>query len=133
MAPQRGGAGPEIGRGVDQVRDLRETVRYAPQRDRFRIAITVGWGSSHLHSTGQMHKGGPISGLFIQVIGDDREDLAIPGAGYGFSTLKAVQALGSFGPEAKAAIPALTALLEPGTPGRLKSAAEDALKCIRGK
>jgi RpiB/LacA/LacB family sugar-phosphate isomerase len=63
-------------------------------RDRLRIATTVGWGPSYLHSTGQMHKGGPTSGLFIQVTGDDREDLAIPGSGYGFSTLKAAQALG---------------------------------------
>jgi hypothetical protein len=63
-------------------------------RDRLRIATTVGWGPSHLHSTGQMHKGGPTSGLFVQITGDDREDLAIPGAGYGFSTLKAAQALG---------------------------------------
>src|SRR6185369_7860894 len=63
-------------------------------RDRLRIATTVGWGPRYLHSTGQMHKGGPTSGLFIQITGDDREDLAIPGAGYGFSTLKAAQALG---------------------------------------
>jgi transaldolase/glucose-6-phosphate isomerase len=63
-------------------------------RDRLRIATTVGWGPSYLHSTGQMHKGGPTSGLFIQVTGDDREDFAIPGSGYGFSTLKAAQALG---------------------------------------
>ena len=63
-------------------------------RDRLRVATTVGWGPACLHSTGQMHKGGPSSGLFIQITGDDREDLAIPGAGYGFSTLKAAQALG---------------------------------------
>ena len=63
-------------------------------RDRLRIATTVGWGPRYLHSTGQLHKGGPTSGLFIQITGDDREDLAIPGAGYGFSTLKAAQALG---------------------------------------
>lgn len=63
-------------------------------RDRLRVATTVGWGPACLHSTGQMHKGGPASGLFIQITGDDREDLAIPGAGYGFSTLKAAQALG---------------------------------------
>jgi RpiB/LacA/LacB family sugar-phosphate isomerase len=63
-------------------------------RDRLRIATTAAWGPRYLHSTGQMHKGGPASGLFIQVTGDDREDLAIPGAGYGFSTLKAAQALG---------------------------------------
>ena len=63
-------------------------------RDRLRVATTVGWGPACLHSTGQMHKGGPASGLFIQITGDDREDLGIPGAGYGFSTLKAAQALG---------------------------------------
>jgi RpiB/LacA/LacB family sugar-phosphate isomerase len=63
-------------------------------RDRLRIATTVGWGPRYLHSTGQLHKGGPTSGLFIQITGEDREDLAIPGAGYGFSTLKAAQALG---------------------------------------
>ncbi len=63
-------------------------------RDRLRIATTFGWGPRYLHSTGQMHKGGPTSGLFIQITGDDREDLAIPGAGYGFTTLKAAQALG---------------------------------------
>jgi len=63
-------------------------------RDRLRIATTVGWGPRYLHSTGQLHKGGPTSGLFIQITGEDREDLVIPGAGYGFSTLKAAQALG---------------------------------------
>jgi RpiB/LacA/LacB family sugar-phosphate isomerase len=63
-------------------------------RDRLRIATTIGWGPQYLHSTGQLHKGGPTSGLFIQITSDDREDLAIPGAGYGFSTLKAAQALG---------------------------------------
>lgn len=63
-------------------------------RDRLRVATTVGWGPRYLHSTGQLHKGGPTSGLFIQITGDDREDLAIPGAGYGFSTLKSSQALG---------------------------------------
>ena len=63
-------------------------------RDRLRIATTVGWGPRYLHSTGQLHKGGPTSGLFIQITGDDREDLAIPGAGYGFTTLKGAQALG---------------------------------------
>ena len=63
-------------------------------RDRLRIATTVGWGPRYLHSTGQLHKGGPTSGLFIQITGEDREDLAIPGAGHGFSTLKAAQALG---------------------------------------
>jgi hypothetical protein len=75
----------------DAARALQE-IRIA-LRDRLRIATTVGWGPRYLHSTGQLHKGGPTSGLFIQITGEDREDLPIPGAGYGFTTLKAAQAL----------------------------------------
>jgi RpiB/LacA/LacB family sugar-phosphate isomerase len=63
-------------------------------RDRLRIATTLGFGPRYLHSTGQLHKGGPPTGLFIQITGADRDDLAIPGAGYNFSTLKTAQILG---------------------------------------
>jgi RpiB/LacA/LacB family sugar-phosphate isomerase len=63
-------------------------------RDRLRIATTLGFGPRYLHSTGQLHKGGPPNGLFIQVTGDDKDELPVPGAGYDFSTLKAAQALG---------------------------------------
>jgi RpiB/LacA/LacB family sugar-phosphate isomerase len=75
----------------DAARALQE-IRVA-LRDRLRIATTVGWGPRYLHSTGQLHKGGPSSGLFVQITGEDREDVAIPGAGHGFTTLKAAQAL----------------------------------------
>jgi RpiB/LacA/LacB family sugar-phosphate isomerase len=63
-------------------------------RDRLKLATTVAFGPRYLHSTGQLHKGGPPNGMFIQITGEDKEDMAIPGAGYGFSTLKAAQALG---------------------------------------
>ena len=63
-------------------------------RDRLRIPTTLGFGPRYLHSTGQLHKGGPPSGLFIQITVEDTEELSIPGAGYDFSTLKAAQALG---------------------------------------
>ena len=63
-------------------------------RDRLKLATTVAFGPRYLHSTGQLHKGGPPNGVFIQLTGDDKDDMAIPGAGYGFSTLKAAQALG---------------------------------------
>lgn len=76
---------------ADTARGLQE-IRVA-LRDRLRIATTVGWGPRYLHSTGQLHKGGPTSGLFVQLTGEDREEVAIPGAGYGFGTLKAAQAL----------------------------------------
>jgi len=65
-----------------------------PLRDRLKIATTVSFGPRYLHSTGQLHKGGQPNGLFVQITGEDREDMAIPGMGYGFSTFKAAQALG---------------------------------------
>jgi len=63
-------------------------------RDRLKVATTVAYGPRFLHSTGQLHKGGPATGLFLQITADDPDDPAIPGAGYGFGTLKAAQALG---------------------------------------
>ena len=63
-------------------------------RDRLRVATTVGLGPRFLHSTGQLHKGGPDTGVFVQVVGDDPQDVPIPDAGYGFSTLKRAQADG---------------------------------------
>jgi transaldolase/glucose-6-phosphate isomerase len=63
-------------------------------RDRFHIATTVGYGPRFLHSTGQYHKGGPNTGLFLQLTVDDPEDLPIPGAPYSFGILQQAQALG---------------------------------------
>jgi transaldolase/glucose-6-phosphate isomerase len=59
-------------------------------------AVTKGLGPRYLHSTGQLHKGGPDTGLFVQVVDDLGEELAIPGRPYGFRTLIACQALGDF-------------------------------------
>ena len=59
-----------------------------------QVATTLGYGPRFLHSTGQLHKGGPNSGVFIQVTADDAEDLAIPDEPYTFGVLKAAQALG---------------------------------------
>ena len=54
----------------------------------------LGYGPRFLHSTGQLHKGGPDKALFVQLTVDDPEELPIPGEAYGFSTLKQAQALG---------------------------------------
>jgi len=62
-------------------------------RDRMRVATTLGWAPRSVHSTGQLHRGGPPSGLYIQLVGEDDDKLAIPGAGYDFSTFRAAQAL----------------------------------------
>ncbi len=63
-------------------------------RDRTRLATTVGYGPRYLHSTGQLHKGGPPTAILALLAGDDAEDAAIPGEPYGFATLKMAQALG---------------------------------------
>ncbi len=63
-------------------------------RDAFKIATTVGFGPRFLHSTGQEHKGGPNTGVFLQITADEPFDLQIPGMHVGFRTLIAAQALG---------------------------------------
>ena len=63
-------------------------------RDVTRLATTAGYGPRFLHSTGQLHKGGPPVGLFLQVVERDAVDAEVPGESYGFSTLKQAQALG---------------------------------------
>jgi glucose-6-phosphate isomerase len=65
-------------------------------RDRTHCATTVGYGPRFLHSTGQLHKGGPDTGVFFQIIANDAVDFAIPGEPYTFSILKQAQALGDF-------------------------------------
>jgi transaldolase/glucose-6-phosphate isomerase len=64
-------------------------------RDAFRVATTVGFGPRFLHSTGQLHKGGPPTGVFLQITADPPIDLQIPGM-VGFRTLERAQALGDF-------------------------------------
>jgi transaldolase/glucose-6-phosphate isomerase len=66
----------------------------AALRDATRLACTFGFGPRYLHSTGQLHKGGPNRGLFIQLTATGGEDLPIPGRPYGFQTLLAAQARG---------------------------------------
>ncbi|HEY6118004.1 MAG TPA: bifunctional transaldolase/phosoglucose isomerase [Candidatus Dormibacteraeota bacterium] len=58
------------------------------------IATTAGYGPRFLHSTGQLHKGGPRTGLFLQIVQEDAKDVAIPGQPYSFSVLKQAQAIG---------------------------------------
>jgi transaldolase/glucose-6-phosphate isomerase len=65
-------------------------------RDATRCATTTGYGPRFLHSTGQLHKGGPASGVFLQITAGDKRDVEIPGEPFTFSTLKQAQALGDF-------------------------------------
>ena len=77
---------PAIGQALDALRrGVMET---------HRIATTMGYGPRFLHSTGQLHKGGPGSGLFLQLTGDHAQDLAIPNAPFTFGVLADGQAVG---------------------------------------
>ena len=65
-------------------------------REQTRLAVTGGFGPRFQHSTGQLHKGGPNSGLFVQIVSDTPTDLEIPDAGMSFGTLIRSQALGDY-------------------------------------
>jgi hypothetical protein len=81
---------------------LQPSERFDEAIDRLRIAVrdatkattTFGYGPRFLHSTGQFHKGGPATGIFLQLVHDGAEDVEIPRAGYTFGTLKNAQATG---------------------------------------
>lgn len=75
----------------DQFQELRTELR-----DKTKCAVTIGYGPRFLHSTGQLHKGGPDTGVFFQIIANDQTDFPIPGEPYTFSILKQAQALGDF-------------------------------------
>jgi hypothetical protein len=71
----------------------------APLVERARATgcvVTVGLGPRYLHSTGQLHKGGPDTGLFVQVVDDTRLRVPIPGRTYGFARLIRAQAAGDY-------------------------------------
>ena len=78
--------GPSVRDAFD---DLRRRVM-----DRYGIATTVGYGPRYLHSTGQLHKGGPNTALCLQVAAESEADLPVPGEPYSFGVLARSQALG---------------------------------------
>ncbi len=70
-----------------------EAIRHAV-RDRARVATTLGFGPRYLHSTGQIHKGGPPSGLFLMITCQDARDVPVPGRVATFGAIRAAQARG---------------------------------------
>lgn len=77
---------PEIHKGLQSLR--------AKLRDRLKLATTLGYGPRFLHSTGQLHKGGPSTGIFIQLTADHMSDSLIPGRDYTFGDFQDAQAEG---------------------------------------
>jgi transaldolase/glucose-6-phosphate isomerase len=72
-----------------------QTIRHAV-RDKKKVATVLGFGPRFLHSTGQAYKGGPNTGVFLQITCDDAKDLPVPGQKYTFGVVKAAQARGDF-------------------------------------
>ncbi|TMC48391.1 MAG: hypothetical protein E6J26_10745 [Chloroflexi bacterium] len=64
--------------------------------ERHRLPNTMGYGPRFLHSTGQYHKGGPPTGLFVQLVADWGQDVPIPGEPFTFAKLAAAQAVGDY-------------------------------------
>lgn len=93
-------------------------------RARTGCATTFGYGPRFLHSTGQLHKGGPPEGRFIQLVHDEGDDVAIPGENCGFRTLKHAQATGD--------LKALQNHERPVVRLRLEGDAADALRALTG-
>ena len=75
----------------DSLQNMRRAIR-----DSRKVATCLGFGPRFLHSTGQGYKGGPNTGVFLQVTCDDAADLKVPGQTYTFGTVKAAQARGDF-------------------------------------
>jgi len=65
-------------------------------RDRKRVATCLGFGPRFLHSTGQIYKGGPNTGVFLQITCDDASDIKVPDQKYTFGVVKAAEARGDF-------------------------------------
>jgi glucose-6-phosphate isomerase len=80
--------------GVENDRRIADLVHKL--RRRSGLVVTHGYGPRYLHSTGQLHKGGPNTGLFLQVVDDPGEEIPIPGKPFGFRRLLRAQAAGDY-------------------------------------
>jgi hypothetical protein len=76
---------------IAALHELQVAIRKVTKR-----AVTVGFGPRFLHSTGQLHKGGPDKGLFLQITAEPVEDIEIPTKDMSFGTLERAQALGDY-------------------------------------
>jgi glucose-6-phosphate isomerase len=100
-------------------------------RDRARVATMFGYGPRYLHSTGQLHKGGPNSGLFVLISATPAEDLPIPGELFSFGTLEQAQATGDFASLDAAGRRAVHAHLPSQDPALIRTLADALLEHLK--
>ena len=103
-----------------------------PVRDTKRVATTVGFGPRFLHSTGQLHKGGPDTGVFLQISAEPARPVPIPGRPWGFERVVAAQAAGDLAALRSRGQRALAVHLEDGERG-LERLAEDVASAVGGR
>ena len=101
-------------------------------RDRARVATMFGYGPRYLHSTGQLHKGGPNSGVFVLISATPLEDVAIPGEPFSFGTLELAQAVGDFASLEAAGRRAVHAHLPSQDPALIRALADALLAALPG-
>jgi transaldolase/glucose-6-phosphate isomerase len=113
---------------AEPLRTMRHIVRDA------RVGATcVGFGPRFLHSTGQAYKGGPNTGVFLQITCDDAADLQVPGQKYTFGIVKAAQARGDFEVLAERGRRALRVHLGPDVEPGLKRLQDSIQAAIKGR
>jgi transaldolase/glucose-6-phosphate isomerase len=113
-------------RHIQTMQKLRHLVR-----DKKKLATCLGFGPRFLHSTGQAYKGGPNSGVFLQITCSDPADLAVPGSRYTFGVVKAAQARGDFDVLAERGRRALRIHLAKGAADGLKTLAAALEKALK--
>jgi len=99
------------------LQDLQRTLR-----DETGLATTLGYGPRFLHSTGQLHKGGPPDGLFLQLVDTPEEDLPVPETDFTFADLIAAQATGDYQALREAGRTVLRVRVDPRSIDRIRSA-----------
>jgi hypothetical protein len=99
-------------------------------RDRLKVATSLGVGPRYLHSTGQLHKGGPNTGVFLLVTTGGAEDVPIPGQPFTFATLERAQALGDFQSLDAAGRRAVHLHLPSADPGLARGAVEALIRAV---
>jgi len=103
----------------EALRTLQETLR-----DRTGLATTLGYGPRFLHSTGQLHKGGPPNGLFLQLVDTPSDEVSVPETDYTFTELIAAQATGDYQALQEAERTVLRVRVDPSDLGRIVDAVE---------
>ena len=112
---------------AEELQRLRRAVR-----DRARVATMFGYGPRYLHSTGQLHKGGPNTGVFVLISATPVEDVPIPGEPFSFGTLELAQANGDFASLEAAGRRALHAHLPSPDPASIRALADALLAALPG-